>query len=104
MIQKKRTGSDAKASRLIINMIAELDDWRGKLVARLRKLILEVAPYITEEWKWGTAVWRSNGLVCAARAFKDHVKLNFFTGGKICATCRGIFVAVKEGHPAYHRW
>ena len=46
---KKSKGSDAKASQLITNMIAELGDWRGKLIARLRKLILEAAPEITEE-------------------------------------------------------
>jgi hypothetical protein len=80
---KKTTGGDRKASKLITNMIAELDDWRGKLLARLRKLILEAAPDLTEEWKWNTAVWTSNGLVCAAGAFKDHVKLNFFKGASL---------------------
>jgi hypothetical protein len=80
---KKTTGGDRKASKLITNMIAELDDWRGKLFARLRKLILEAAPDLTEEWKWNTAVWTSNGLVCAAGAFKDHVKLNFFKGASL---------------------
>ena len=65
---KKSKGSDAKASQLITNMIAELGDWRGKLIARLRKLILEAAPEITEEWKWNTAVYTSNGLVCAVGA------------------------------------
>jgi hypothetical protein len=80
---KKTTGGDGKASKLITNMIAELDDWRGKLLARLRKLILEGAPDLTEEWKWNTAVWTSNGLVCAAGAFKDHVKLNFFKGASL---------------------
>ena len=80
---KKSKGSDAKASQLITNMIAELRDWRGKRLARLRKLILEAAPEITEEWKWNTAVYTSNGLVCAAGAFKDHVKLNFFKGASL---------------------
>jgi len=68
---------------LITKQIAELGDWRGKLLARLRKLILDAAPDVTEEWKWGTAVWTSNGLVCAAGAFKDHVKLNFFKGASL---------------------
>ena len=67
-------------SQLITNQIAELDDWRGKMLARLRKLILEAALDITEEWKWDTAVWSHNGLVCSAGVFKDHVKLNFFKG------------------------
>jgi hypothetical protein len=60
-----------------------LGDWRGKLLARLRKLILESDPDITEEWKWGTAVWTHEGLVCSAGAFKDHVKLNFFKGASL---------------------
>jgi len=65
-------------SQRISNHIAELADWRGDTIARLRTLILTTAPDITEEWKWGTAVWSQNGLVCAAGSFKDHVKLNFF--------------------------
>jgi len=80
---KKRTGADSKASQRITNMIAELADWRGQLIVRLRKLILEAAPTVTEEWKWNTAVWTSNGMICAAGAFKDHVKLNFFKGASL---------------------
>jgi hypothetical protein len=70
-------------SLLITNQIAELADWRGNILARLRKLILETAPDITEEWKWGTAVWSQKGLVCSSAAFKDHVKLNFFKGASL---------------------
>jgi hypothetical protein len=70
-------------SQLITNMIAELGDWRGELLARLRKLILDSAPDITEEWKWDTPVWTHKGLVCSAGAFKDHVKLNFFKGASL---------------------
>ncbi len=70
-------------SQLITNQIAELADWRGKMLARLRKVILEADPDITEEWKWDTAVWSQNGLVCSAGAFKDHVKLNFFKGASL---------------------
>jgi len=82
-LMNKSKGDDAKASQLITNMINELGDWRGKLIARLRKLILDTAPDVTEQWKWGTAVWTSNGMVCAAGAFKDHVKLNFFKGASL---------------------
>jgi hypothetical protein len=71
------------ASLLITNQIAELGGWRGARLARLRKLILEADPNITEEWKWDTAVWTENGLVCSAGAFKDHVKLNFFKGASL---------------------
>ena len=70
-------------SQLISNQIAELTDWRGTMLARLRKLILEAAPDITEEWKWDTAVWSHKGLVCSAGVFKDHVKLNFFKGASL---------------------
>lgn len=70
-------------SQLITQQIADLPDWRGKMLARLRKLIKKTDPGITEEWKWNTAVWTHNGLVCSAGSFKDHVKLNFFQGASL---------------------
>lgn len=79
-------------SQRIDNQIKELADWRGKMLARLRKLILETAPDITEEWKWGTAVWSHIGNVVAAGAFKDHVKLNFFKGASLKVP-KGLFNA-----------
>lgn len=75
--------ADKTPSQLITHQIAELGDWRGKLIARLRKLILEADPAMTEEWKWDTAVWTHKGLVCSTGAFKDHVKLNFFKGASL---------------------
>ena len=79
-MKKTSQRSDPNASQLITDMIADLGDWRGKVLARLREVILDAAPDITEEWKWGSAVWTNKGLVCSAGAFKDHVKLNFFKG------------------------
>jgi hypothetical protein len=79
-VNKTQAKTDAAASKQITEMIAQLGDWRGPMVGRLRKVVLAAAPGITEEWKWGTPVWAQNGLVCAAGAFKDHVKLNFFKG------------------------
>jgi hypothetical protein len=67
-------------SERIDKNIAELADWRGQLVARLRKLILEADPDITEEWKWNSAVWSHQGLVCAVGTFKETVKMNLFQG------------------------
>ena len=67
-------------SEHITNYIAELSDWRGELLARLRKLVHEAAPDLREEWKWDTPVWSQKGNVLAISAFKDHVKLNFFKG------------------------
>ena len=82
-------------SQLITNQIAELADWRGKILARLRKWIIEAAPGITEEWKWGTAVWSHKGNVVAFGAFKDHIKLNFFQGASL-PDPRGLFNAGLE--------
>ena len=79
-MKKSRLRVGQKPAQLIANQIAELGDWRGRMLARLRKVILEADPHITEEWKWNTAVWTREGLVCSAGAFKDHVKLNFFKG------------------------
>jgi hypothetical protein len=70
-------------SQQIDNHIKGLDDWRGETLARLRKLILETAPELTEEWKWDTPVWSHKGNVVAAGAFKDHIKLNFFKGASL---------------------
>lgn len=67
-------------SQHITNYIAELSDWRGEILARLRQLVLEAAPDLREEWKWDTPVWSRKGNVLAIGAFKDHVKLNFFKG------------------------
>jgi hypothetical protein len=71
------------ASKLIDKQIAALPDWRGKMLARLRKVIREADPDLQEEWKWHTAVWTQDGLVCAAAAFKNHVKINFFKGASL---------------------
>ena len=71
------------ASELIDNRIAELGDWRGKMIARIRKLVLEAAPEVVEEWKWDTPVWSSNGDVLAVGSFQDHVKINFFHGAML---------------------
>jgi hypothetical protein len=71
------------ASHQIDRQIADLPDWRGKMLARLRGLINQADPQLKEEWKWGTAVWSRNGLVCATAAFKDHVKVNFFKGAQL---------------------
>jgi hypothetical protein len=75
--------NDLTASRRISDYVAGLDDWRGEMLARLRKLVLEAAPGITEEWKWDTPVWSQKGNVLAGGVFKDHVKLNFFKGASL---------------------
>lgn len=82
-MKKTSLTSDLTPSQQIDNHIQELTDWRGKTLARLRKLIREAAPELTEEWKWDTPVWSYKGNVVAAGVFKDHVKLNFFKGASL---------------------
>jgi hypothetical protein len=79
-------------SRRIDRRIEELDDWRGKMLARVRKIILKAAPELVEEWKWDTPVWSYNGNVVAAGTFQDHLKLNFFKGAQLEDT-HGLFNA-----------
>jgi len=85
IIGMKKTDStdNSNAAQLVTDYITELADWRGTLLARLRKLILAADPGITEEWKWGTPVWSHNGNVVAVGAFKDHLKINFFKGASL---------------------
>jgi len=93
---KKTDTKDAMpASQQIDNHIKALDDWRGKMLVRLRKLIREVGPNLTEEWKWDTPVWSYNGNVVASGVFKDHVKLNFFKGAFL-EDPKGLFNAGLE--------
>lgn len=90
---KKPNSSDgATPSERITRQIEELNDWRGVVFARIRRLILEAYPGIVEEWKWGTAVWSDHGLVCSAAAFQGHVKLHFFQGAFL-EDSRGLFNA-----------
>jgi hypothetical protein len=80
---KTESKDELNPSQRISNQISDLGDWRGAMLARLRQIILEAVPGITEEWKWDSAVWAHNGLVCSAAVFKDHVKLNFFKGAAL---------------------
>ena len=80
----KTTAKDSTTpSQHIDRRIEELGDWRGKLLARVRKIILKSSPELVEEWKWDTPVWSHNGNVVAAGAFQDHIKLNFFKGAQL---------------------
>ena len=71
-------------SEQIDKRIAELADWRGDVLAKLRKIIHDADPEVIEEWKWmGTPVWSHDGIVCVANAFKDKVKLTFYEGASL---------------------
>jgi hypothetical protein len=92
-IMKKTDSKDnLTPAQHIDKHIQELNDWRGALLARLRKLILDASPELTEEWKWDTPVWSAKGNVVAGGAFKDHIKLNFFKGASLKDT-HGLFNA-----------
>jgi hypothetical protein len=80
--QKKATGN--AASKLISTKIAELGDWRGDTLARMRTLIREADPDVVEEWKWrGTPVWSHDGGICTGESYKSIVKLTFFKGASL---------------------
>jgi hypothetical protein len=72
------------ANVLIDNFIANFGDWRGAVIADIRRVIREADPDIVEEVKWrGAAVWSHDGIICVANAFKDKVKLIFYRGADI---------------------
>jgi hypothetical protein len=86
------------ASQLITERIAELGDWRGEMLARVRKLIKEADPKITEEWKWrGVPVWSDGGIICTGESYKTHVKLTFLKGASITDP-KGIFNSSLDGN------
>ncbi|ABF44833.1 hypothetical protein Dgeo_0531 [Deinococcus geothermalis DSM 11300] len=65
------------AADLISRRIAELGDWRGETLGRIRQLIRNADPDIVEEWKWGVPVWSHGGIICTGEAYKNAVKLTF---------------------------
>ncbi|PJI97881.1 hypothetical protein CLU85_2681 [Acidovorax sp. 69] len=72
------------ASTLIDQRIADLNDWRGQALARVRQLIHEAAPDVVEEWKWkGTPVWSLGGILCTGESYKTAVKLTFLKGASL---------------------
>jgi hypothetical protein len=77
------SASEQPASRLIDQRIRELQDWRAETLTRMRRLILEADPGITEEWKWSTPVWSHHGIVCTGEAYTKVVKLTFARGASI---------------------
>jgi hypothetical protein len=79
----------------ITSHIDSLADWRGTLLARLRRLIRASGPDLVEEWKWSTPVWSGRGNVVALGAFKDHVKIAFFKGAALDDP-KGLFNAGLE--------
>lgn len=100
---KNTTGADAApteaaASRLIDERIQELADWRGEILAQVRKLIREADPQVVEEWKWrGVPVWSRGGIVCTGETYKSAVKLTFAKGASLPDPA-GLFNASLDGN------
>lgn len=84
-------------SKKIDARIKELDDWRGKTLAQLRKLIKQADPKVLEEWKWNVPVWSHDGIICTGESYKSHVKLTFASGAKV-KDPEGLFNSSLEGN------
>ena len=83
-MKKAGASKSQSPSELISERIAELGDWRGKTLARMRKLIKDAVPDIVEEWKWmGTPVWSHDGIICTGESYKKVVKLTFAKGASL---------------------
>jgi hypothetical protein len=85
------------ASELISQRIAELGDWRGKTLSRMRKLIQAADPDVVEEWKWGIPVWSHDGIICTGESYKKVVKLTFAKGAFLADPGR-LFNSSLEGN------
>jgi len=81
-MNKSKTQGDSP-SKLIDARIKELDDWRGKTLARLRALIKQADPDVVEEWKWNVPVWSHDGIICTGETYKSAVKLTFAKGAAV---------------------
>jgi len=93
----KKTKAAESPARLIDERIAELGDWRGEMLSRLRGLIQEADPDVVEEWKWMTPVWSHDGILCTGESYKKAVKLTFAKGASL-PDPSGLFNSSLEGN------
>ena len=97
-MKKSASTEGQSASELIDKRIAELGDWRGETLNRMRKLIKEADPDVVEEWKWmGTPVWSHDGIICTGETYKNVVKMTFARGAAL-EDPAGLFNASLEGN------
>jgi hypothetical protein len=82
-MKKSAASQDQSASELISKRIAELGDWRGETLTRMRKLIKEADADVVEEWKWDNPVWSHDGIICTGESYKNVVKLTFAKGASL---------------------
>ena len=97
MMKKSGTRPGPEAPELISERIAQLADWRGKTLARMRKLIQEADPKVVEEWKWAIPVWSHDGIICTGESYKKAVKLTFAKGASLKDPAR-LFNSSLEGN------
>ena len=81
--KQEKAAEGVSASRRIDERIKELGDWRGRMLARLRAVIKQADPDVTEEWKWDVPVWSHDGLICTGEAYKKAVKMTFASGAAL---------------------
>jgi hypothetical protein len=94
----KKPDDGKSPAALIDARIAELGDWRGETLSRIRKLIKEALPDVTEDWKWrGVPVWYHDGMICTGETYKDYVKMTFAKGASL-EDPTGLFNASLEGN------
>src|SRR5438128_6755311 len=96
-MKKSGASQGQSASELISKRIAELADWRGRTLGRMRKLIKEADPDVVEEWKWSNPVWSHDGIVCTGESYKKAVKLTFPKGASLKDPA-GLFNSSLEGN------
>jgi len=97
-MKKSGPSEGPSASELISNRIAELGDWRGDTLARMRKLIKQADPDVVEEWKWmGTPIWSHDGIICTGESYKKVVKLTFAKGASLKDPA-GLFNSSLDGN------
>ena len=96
-MKKPGAGQGQPASKLISKRIAELGDWRGKTLSRMRKLIKEAAPDVVEEWKWMNPIWSHDGIICTGESYKKVVKLTFAKGASLTDPAR-LFNSSLDGN------
>jgi len=96
-MKKSNASPGQPASELISDRIAELGDWRGKTLSKMRKLIKEADPDVVEEWKWAIPVWSHDGIICTGESYKNAVKLTFAKGASLKDPAR-LFTSSLEGN------
>ena len=92
------TEGAVSASKLIDGRIAELADWRGDMLAKVRSIVRDALPGVVEEWKWrGVPMWNSGGIVCTGETYQNAVKLTFMKGAKV-PDPSGLFNSSLDGN------